>query len=209
VKAVSTRVTSNLNGNIIPIARNPGGLHDPNLLSLSRVTFRCNVRAAELVARSTSAAAALREGESWQSSLIETRVNQQQSLKAQLSDQINLVTRRCAVQEQAAARWRTLRAEVALQELRVRSLRHRLTYRGNKITVVQSTVPKADPISNLKRCLDRVQAEQHAIDVRILAAKRVLVLEAAAVMGLQKGRIAGLPLTDPRDMKRGLPLPQR
>ena len=117
-------------------------------------------------------------------------------------EQINVVTRRCAVQEQAAARWRTLRAEVAAQEARVYRLREQLSVQTERITKTARGIPTLpDGTLELRKRLDQVRSEQGLVDGRMTVAKGVLVREAAAIMGLESGQIAGLKLPPPRDMK--------
>jgi predicted RNase H-like nuclease (RuvC/YqgF family) len=129
-------------------------------------------------------------------------VDQQRYLKSQLSDQIKVITRRCAVQEQAAARWRELRAEIALQEQRIAELQNRLKPIRPDIKLERTSTPRGDPVSTLRARLDSVKAQQRIIDQRLATARRVLVLEASGIMGLERGRIAGLDLLAPREMKR-------
>lgn len=144
-----------------------------------------------------------REGESLLVITLISRVDQQRSLKSQLSDQINIATRRCAVQEQAAARWRILRAEIALQESRVANLKQRLAVRISYSTKqVPRSTTKVSALSATSKRIAQIQTQQLIVNHRTAAARQVLVREASAVMGLEKSKIAGLPLISAGEMKR-------
>lgn len=137
------------------------------------------------------------------------RVQQQRSLKSQLADQVNIVTRRCAVQEQAATRWRVIRAEIAAQERRVHDLHRRISSITAYIADRNLSKPAllALPDINgakmaIQQRITRVEQEQNAVNQRSVAARRVLVTEAASLLGLKPGGIAGLPLPTPGEIKR-------
>jgi hypothetical protein len=63
-------------------------------------------------------------------------------------------------------------------------------------------VKQSDPLAAIKEEIAKVRRAQRAVDARIVAARLVLVGEAAAVMGLKRWEIAGLALPPVKEIRR-------
>lgn len=81
-------------------------------------------------------------------------------------------------------------------------LRYRLEHLAQPVVTRLACASKSiSPIPLLESKLERVRKEQDEVDKRMVAARRVLVSEAGAILGLKAGEIAGFALPGPSDIK--------
>jgi ferritin-like metal-binding protein YciE len=136
----------------------------------------------------------------------DNRIKHHQSLKTTLQAQVADVTTRCERHVSRQKPWRELRAEVAGLERRIDERRARLAEVERRIKAHQPepthrTLPTSDGLVAAKNEIAHIKRQRRAVDSRIIAARQVLVKEAAAVMGLKRWEIAGLALPPVKEIR--------
>ena len=137
----------------------------------------------------------------------DVRIQQHRQLKSTLQQQVADVTARCERHVARQAPWRELRARVASLEQSIAARRARVAnIEAMLVGHVRQSRPRppktTDTVALVKAEITTVKRQQRAVDSRIIAARQVLVKEAAAVMGLKRWEIAGLALPPVKEIRR-------
>lgn len=125
------------------------------------------------------------------------------AIKTALQSQVDQITERCQRHLERQESWRELRAEIAILESRAGRRSSPQSAARPTTRPVRTRLPVSkDPLAAIRAEIARVRREQRTVDARMVAARQVLVGEAAAVMGLKRWEIAGLSLPPVKEMRR-------
>lgn len=130
------------------------------------------------------------------------RLAQHCVIKQALQSQVSQITERCERHVARQEKWRILRAEVDALERKVSLAPRNETVEVPRQARRPVVVKRSDPLAAIKEEIAKVRRAQRAVDARIVAARQVLVGEAAAVMGLKRWEIAGLALPPVKELRR-------